>query len=231
MKSATALCAFLLVAMFALGASSQCPVPGTYSTYTNTISPGHASEAWCGNIGPGVPGNTENAMSWDGMALGAQWRVWGMYIDGVGAVETGRSFDAYGNGWIDYTTNYLGGQFWLSKDHLWGDGVHDLTGTLNYYNVGTRVSYIEGTPVGATSNIFFTGQFDDCPGRSLEYVITNAMLVWRSDSGLPRPDNYPGFLCDANSGELFDVCCITARIEELVATEESSWGAIKELYR
>jgi len=24
----------------------------------------------------------------------------------------------YADGWIDYETNYLGGQFWLSKDHI-----------------------------------------------------------------------------------------------------------------
>jgi len=109
--------------------------------------------------------------------------------------------------------------------------VHDLTGTIAYYNVGTRVAYIGGQPVGATSNIFFTGVFDGCPDHMLEYVITNAMLVWRSDSGSPRADNYPDMLCGANSGELFDVCCITATIREVVAVEESSSGAIKEQYK
>ena len=85
--------------------------------------------------------------------------------------------------------------------------------------------------MGATSNVFFTGIFDGCPGFVLEYVITNAMLVWRSDSGAPRPGNYPDMLCGAAGGELFDVCCITATIGESVATEESSWGSIKELYK
>jgi hypothetical protein len=232
MRFVTALCAFMLVTMSALGTWVQCPIPGTYSTYTMTLLSGRASEAWCAGLGPGVPGNTENALSWNGSMPGSQWKVWGMYIDGDGAQETGRSInEETGNGWIDYETNYLGGQFWLSKDHTWGDGVHDLTGTLTYYNVGTRVSYIGGEPVGATSNVFFTGIFDGCSGFILEYVITNAMLVWRSDSGAPRPGNYPDFLCGANGGELFEVCCITATIGESVATEESSWGAIKELYK
>ena len=231
MKIVTALCAFVLVSVSALVVWAQCPVPGIYRTQTMTVAPGRASEAWCGGVGPGVPGNTENAFSWDGTTLGSQWRAWGMCIDESGASETGRSIDASGNGWIDYETNYLGGEFWLSKDHAWSDGVHDLTGTITYYNVGTRVSYIGGVPVGATSNVFFTGLFDGCPGHILEYAITNAMLVWRSDSGYPRPDDYPGMLCGANTGELFDVCCVTATIHQYVAAEESSWGAIKELYR
>jgi hypothetical protein len=221
----------ILAAFIAVPASSQCPVTGTYSTLTMTILAGRASEAWCGDVGPGVPGNTENALSWDGAALGGQWRAWGMYIDGNGATETVRDIDAYGNGWIDYETEYLGGQFWLSKDHLWGDGINDMIGTITYYNVGTRVTYIGGTPVGATSNVMFRGVFDECPNCVLEYVITNAMLVWRSDSGAPRPADYPDFLCGASSGELFDVCCITANIRCGVGTDESTLGAIKAQYK
>ncbi len=46
-----------------------------------TILGGRASDAWCTGVGPGRPGNTESAMSWDGTNLGAQWRIWGMTID------------------------------------------------------------------------------------------------------------------------------------------------------
>ena len=231
MRFAAILFTLVFFMLPASGAWSQCPIPGTYSTYTSTIQSGRASESWCGDVAPGRSGNTENAASWDGSSLGAQWKVWGMYIDEFDAVESGRYFDEFGNGWIDYETNYLGGEFWLSKDHSWGDGVNDITGTLIYYNVGTRVSYAVGQPVGATSNIFFSGLFDGCPDHILEYVITNAMQVWRSDSGSPRPGNYPDMLCGASNGELFDVCCITANIREIVAVEESSWGEIKEHYK
>lgn len=231
MKSTALVCTVLLVTLSAFGVQAQCPVPDTYSTYTSTILSGRASEAWCGDAGPGRPGNTENAASWNGSALGTQWKAWGMYIDEFGAAESGSNIDGFGNGWIDYETNYLGGEFWLSKDHIWGDGVNDITGTITYYNVATRVTLVGGQPVGATSNIYFTGVFDGCPDHILEYAITNAMQVWRSDSGNPKPGNYPGMLCGANSGELFDVCCITASIRESVAVEESSWGAVKEMYK
>ena len=230
MKTVAIVCAVVCIILTSYGAWAQCPVAGIYTTTNQTILSGRASEAWCGDVGPGRSGNTENAASWNSSALGTQWKVWGMYIDETGAVETGRSMDGSGNGWIDYQTNYLGGTFWLSKDHSWSDGVHDLTGTISNYTVATKVTYVGGQPVGATSNIYFTGIFDGCPNHTLEYVITNAMLVWRSDSGAAKPGNYPDMLCGANSGELFEVCCITASIHEVVAVEESSWGAIKEHY-
>ncbi len=226
-----------VLVFFSYPIMAQCPNPGTYATGSGTLLPGRVSEAWCGGGGmyrPGVPGNTENAQSWGSSYLGAQWKAWGMYIDQNGANETGRSFDENGNGWIDYETNYLGGQFWLTKNHLWGDGVHDLTGQISYFNVNTRVSYINWEPVGQTSNVFLTGTFNNCPNCILEYTISNVMLTWRSDFGTTPPSNYPPFLCGdpaSGPGELFDACCILSVIRCGVGTEESTWGVIKDMYK
>lgn len=222
--------AIVLVAASAFADCSIHPNPGMYSTYAGTVLPGRASEAWCSYppYEAGFPGNTENAESWNGTALGTQWRVWGMAIDANGAREVARNL-VNGTGWIDYTTNYVGGQFWLWGGHLWGDGVNDMTGTITYYNVSTRISYVSGVMVGATSNVYFTGVFDQCPVCTLEYVITNAMFVWRTGMA-NQPANYPAFLCGATTGEYFDVCCIQASIYCPVATEETTWGAIKSLY-
>ena len=219
----------ILVAVPALADCSVHPNPGIYTTTDGSILPGRVSEAWCTLASPGVPGNTENAESWDGTTLGAQWRVWGQAIDQYGAQMTGSSIDAYGNGWVDYVTNYVGGQFWLSKNHTWGDGVNDLTGTLTYFNVSARVSLIGGQIVGATSNVFLPGYFDNCPLCTLQYVITNAMLAWMPGWGA-APANYPAYLCGATMGEYFDVCCIRASIYCPVGTEATTWGAIKSLY-
>ena len=215
-----------------------CPdADGPFSTMAGTLLPGRVSEAWCPPAGaPGQPGNTEDAMSWDAGAgtLGDQWRVYGMQISAAGAVETGSDMDEDGNGWIAYSTDYDNGQFWLSKDHLWGDGINDLTGPLLNYNVQTQITYVMGTPVGATSNVYFTGTFDDCPeyqGCVIQYTIANAILVWRSDSGYPMPADYPGFLCGATDGELFDACCITCMIDCVIPTESGTWGALKTMYR
>lgn len=234
MKCMRLLVAFALAIFAASPAIAQCnpePLDGRYTTSSGTILPGRASEAWCAGLGPGVPGNTENAMSWDGATLGAQWHAWGMAIDDAGAIETARDIDANGTGWIDYTTNYDGGLFWLSGSGAWGGPAEGFTGYLTYYNVSTRVSYLKGEMVGASSNVFFTGIFDDCPNCAIEYAITNALFVWRTGMGSPPP-NYPPFLCGASAGEYFDVCCIVMKIFcNEVGTEPTSWGAIKSIYR
>ncbi len=226
---------FSFATLFAAGASAAClnqPKDGVYTTANGTMIGGRASEAWCSGLGPGRPGNTEAAESWNGAALGTQWKVWGMAIDATGAVETARYFDANGNGWIDYSTNYTGGQFRLDGNHLWGDGTGDFTGTVGYFNVGARVSYVGWQAVGVTSNIFMTGVFDGCPSCSIEYAISNAMLVWRAGYPAPMPANYPAFQCGAAMGELFEVCCVVAKIHcAPIATESSTWGGIKGLYR
>ncbi len=115
---------------------SHKPLDGVYSTNTGILVGGRVSEAFCAGAGPGVPGNMQHALSWIGAALGTQWKMWGMAIDGAGAVETARFFDAFGNGWIDYITNYTGGQFWLSGAGAWGDGLGDFAGAITYFNVG-----------------------------------------------------------------------------------------------
>ncbi len=239
MKFAKVFAFVLLFALVAPAAWSDCtpehwPKDGVYQTYDESLLPGRASEAWCTGAGPGVTGNTENGMSWDavGGLLATQWHVWGMAIDENGAVPTGSNVDPEtGNGWVDYTTNYVGGQFWLSKDHLWGDGTTDYTGTVDYYTVNAKVSLMGWQIVGVTSNVYFTGYFDDCTNCRLDFVIANAMLVWQT--GWPnQPADFPPFLCSATTGEYFDVCCIRAQIHCYpTAAEPSTWGTLKALYR
>jgi hypothetical protein len=222
-----------VIALASAPALSQCdpePLDGTYMA-PGTLLPGRVSEAWCTIMSPGVPGNTENAMSWDGTNLGTQWHVWGMAIDAAGPIETAQDIDENGDGWIDYSTNYDGGFFWLAGTGPWGGPPAGFTGYLTFYNVGTRVELIGWQIVGSTSNVFFTGIFDDCPNCAVEYTIANAMLVWMT--GWPnQPANYPGFLCGASCGEYFDACCIMTKIHcTPVATEPSTWGMIKGFYR
>jgi hypothetical protein len=220
----------ILLASAAFGECTTAPTDGVYTTSAGTLLGGRSSEAWCSGVGPGQIGNTENALSWDGTNLGAQWKVYGMASSG--AVETARYFDAYGNGWIDYTTNYTGGYFWLSGTGVWGDGSTDYSGNVTYFNVGARVTYVGGSPVGVTSNILLTGAFSDCEHCSIEYAISNAILIWQTGYPTGMPANYPPFLCSANSGELFDACCIVMKIHcNPVSTDQSTWGAIKSLYR
>jgi hypothetical protein len=219
-------------------AVAQCPnAVGQWSTTNGTMIGGRASEAYCGADGApfigGVPGNTQNAMSWNGSALGTQWRAWDMYIDANGAQLIADNLDGGGNGTRTYNTLYLGGQFWLDKNEAWADGLADLTGNLTYFQVITTITFSGGAPVGATSNISFTGNFDNCAEANncqVTFGITNAILVWNQNMG-PMPANYPPFLCGATLGELFDVCCITLQIDCTVENEMTTWSTMKAQYR
>jgi len=171
---------FLLLAAYAWCdcIEGHWPVVGVYQTTNGTILAGRASEAWCTDPSPGIPGNTENAMSWDGATLGAQWKVWGQAIDSTGPVLVYSNVDEYGNGYNDYVTNYVGGQFWLSKNHIWGDGTTDYTGTLTSYNVSARVTLFGGQIAGVYGamyprKVFSLGLF--APGgiqASMAFVMT-----------------------------------------------------------
>jgi len=214
------------------------PINGTYMSNAGTLMEGRASESFCSypTYGAGVPGNMQNCMSWDGTSLQTQWRVWGMEINENGAVLNDEFIDGDGNGYREYVTVYNGGKFWLSGSHIWGD--EDYYGTINFYRVTATMTIQGGEVVGMVSNVYFTGSFDDYPGCAIDYTIANASRVWVSTSGDPMPSNYPPFICSVDQtggygsdGELFDACGITCNISCETDAEESSWGAVKTIYR
>ena len=230
MKMAKVFAVGLCVLLLAVPAWSQCPVPGEYSTTNGKILGGRSSEAWCSGVGPGQVGNTENAQSWnpDTGELGGQWRVWGMSI----AAEPERIYNGVnedGDGIMVWQTYYEGGQFWFAAG-FFEPGSDPFDGQVYDFEVTATQTFVGGDMVGLSSNISFNGMFDDCPNCVLEYVITNALLVWYTGAG-PMPPDYPEFLCGSPAGEFFDVCCIKANILCGTGVEETTWGAIKSLYK
>lgn len=207
------------------------PYEGSWTAPSGGLLEGRISEAWClSPFSPGIPGNSLDAQSWDGAALGTQWRFWGMYIDAAGAVEVGRDVDATGFGWIDYVTNYEGGRFWLEGTTAWSDGT-DLEGDVSLCSVSARVTVFGFEPVAVASNITVVGIFDVCEWCSIE-IAANSSRLWMTGDAGAMPADYPPFLCAANAGELHYSCCLTASIMcSVTGTEESTWGAIKDMYR
>jgi hypothetical protein len=231
----------LIIALLTLAAGSAlaaCPdVLGIWSSNPETnpdypLLNGRVSEGWCGGSA-GAPGNTNNAMSWDGAALGTEWHFWGMEINAGGPVLV---FDGVsgGNGVRIYQIAYDGGEFWLSGDGAWTSDNTELYGTLADFLVVTTVTYSNGEIVAQVSNITFNGVFGDCPDQNncvIEFAIANSALIWRSDWDGAMPANYPEFLCDATMGELHSTSDITLGINCAVATEAHSWSSVKDLYR
>ncbi|MFO7652690.1 MAG: hypothetical protein R6X25_02605 [Candidatus Krumholzibacteriia bacterium] len=222
----------VLAAVLAGPALAQCP--DSYCFSSNPLagelpmSLGRASEAWCDGA-PGQPGTMLNVLSWSGTTLGAEWAIAGM--TSLGAVEVGRWMMS-GTGWIDYDTNYVGGQFWLSGDREWSLDGNPLTGTVTSFNIATRVTYYQGEPASAASNFYVTGVFDGCAHCELVNGHGNAQLVWRPEFTDPMPADYPEFLCPVDSGELFDVCTIDITIM-CGGTDAAggTWSNVKSLYR
>ena len=206
------------------------PYEGSWTTTAGTLLEGRISEAWCYSpFSPGQPGNTLNALSING-SLGSQWRVSGMSIDAAGRVEVGRDVNGAGFGWIDYVSNYEGGRFWLVGSNSWSDGT-DLEGDVTICNVSSRVTLVNFVSVAMVSNITIVGIFDLCPMCSIE-IAANSQRLWMTGDAAAMPTDYPDFLCGANGGEMHYSCCINAEIIcSVTGTRESTWGAIKEMYR
>ncbi len=162
----------LFLVLFTLVAGSSlaaCPdVLGIWSSNPETnpdyaLLNGRISEGWC-NGAPGAPGNTQNAMSWDGATLGTDWMIWGMTINAGGPVLV---FDGVsgGNGVRIYQTAYDGGEFILDGSGEWTSGDVDLNGTIHDYLVVTTVTYSGGAVVAAVSNITLHRHLRRLPAR------------------------------------------------------------------
>ena len=226
-----------LVGLLASSALGACPdLIGIWSSNPETnpdypLLNGRYSEAWCSGVGPLVAGNTINAMSFDGATLGLEWRMEGMSIDAAGTTLV---FDGVsgGNGVRIYQTAYNGGTFWLGGDGVWTFGDVELNGVIADFQIVSTQYIVGGQITAVVCNITFNGIFDDCGNDCvIEFAIANAAQVWQTGSNDPMPANYPGFLCSANSGELYTTSDITIGINCAVSAENQNWSSVKETFR
>jgi hypothetical protein len=229
----------IMIAVLLVGqAFAACPDRlGTWSSIPESnpdfpLLNGRVSEAWC-NGAPGDPGNTQNAMSWDGADLGLEWKLFGMAINAAGPYLVFDGVDGNGNGTRIYQTDYDDGEFWLGGSGDWTFGDVDLFGQVVDYLVVTTQTLQAGEVVASVSNITFRGPFDDCAeanGCRIDFAIANAALAWMSGDADPMPANFPPFLCSADLGELHTTSDITLAIDCNVATEAHSWSDVKAIY-
>ena len=220
----------VLISLVATPALAGPPTPGVYSP-----ADGLFSESWNGPpYQNGILGNTIHAASWDGTDLGLEWLVSCPGIQIVTLVSDTRDGDGYGT--VTYSTDYVGGTLWLSKDGPWGDGTEDYLWTIDEFVVVSSHQY---TPLGLMirSNITMqahVGDFLDC----LEYSINNAEIEGSTDY-FPMPAHYPAFLdpTSCTSGVLTQGAWGNATQIGLVIygdctvpVRESTWGHIKSIY-
>lgn len=210
------------------------PVGGTYTSTDlgGVLLTGHAS-TWRPGVNSGLP-HVLHAQSWDGTSLGTQWDIscatensaFGVVDNRVGGVGT-----------IVYTSTFTGGTFnFYAGGWPWGDG----TGTLATTTLVTTVQYIllggVSTPVASVVNGNTSGAFSN--GCVLTFVIANGAGIGETPYGA-IPASYPLFLdgtcspaaANQQFGTWGNVITITVGINCAVATENSSWGSLKGLYR
>jgi hypothetical protein len=236
LKRAAILC-FTAVCVLAVVAYADAPINGIYQS-PGDLDEGRFSECWVGG-GQGQLGNTVHALSWDGTDLGLQWKLLCPYIaEAPELIED--TVDEFGNGHRVYRTIYTGGEYWLSGTGAWSGGDPDYLGYLEHYVHTTTMQISGGEVVAYTTNAQMTGRFYGYQETCMQLTIANAALVGMG--GVP-PADYPT-LQDGTSGtcvaaaggyigEWGNVWAITLIIQgcEPTATEESSWGTIKSLYR
>jgi hypothetical protein len=236
MKTPATILALLAILVFAGTAAAVDPTPGLYSSSSSSGVPfpegrGSQSNENPGNANQGL-GDVYNAQSWDLGVLGDKWRFeCGVQNAVQGIVCAGNFFT--------FTNTFVGGTFFLHKNGPWGDGVNDLTGTINtttsIINVPVQ-SCPNYVPIGpAVGNVTTTGQFDNS-SCTLRFVIGN--LVGEGDTDLvgPLPANYPPLLDTACNdtrvnGSWGQTVDISLLIECPTPSEPGTWGTLKSLYR
>jgi hypothetical protein len=239
-RSAMDSCALLILLLALLAGSVQAgpPLSGAYkSTDIGGLALiGRYTEGWDGGGGAHGIGTTLNAESWDGSALGTQWKYWCAteVADGVLLVDL---VDANGNGSRTYMDCFVGGYIWLSGTGPWGNGDPDYPGVIDRYYEYETVMYQNWVPISAVTNVQALAHFDNYPTTCMTFYISNGTRVATTDLGETIPAGYPGLLntnCEATRthGACWDMCALTLNVNGCnVGTQESTWGAIKSMYK
>ncbi len=213
------------------------PLNGAYDSTDlgGDVYLGRYTEGWDGSGGALLDGTTLNAESWDGMALGTQWRYW-CSTEMSDAQLLVNTVNSSGNGNRTYMKTFVGGYIWLSGTGPWANGDPDYPGVIDSYTEFETITYENWVPIAAVTNVQATAHFDNYPSQCMTFYIGNGTRVATTDLGQTLPANYPGLLdpsCAAtrSEGAAWDFTSITLSITSCeVGVEESSWGAIKSLY-
>ena len=228
----------LLIALLAGTSFAQAPLNGSYDSVDlgGLVYLGRYTEGWDSGGGNILAGTTLNAQSWDGAMLGTQWKYW-CSTASSDAILLSDTVNGRGNGNRTYMKTFVGGYIWLSGSGPWGAGDAEYTGVIDTYIEYETITYESHVPVAAVTNVEATAHFDYYPLPCMAFYIGNGTRVATTELGETIPANYPGLLdtdCNATrtEGAAWDFDSITLTISDCqVSVKESSWGAIKSMYR
>jgi hypothetical protein len=230
----------LLLLFIAGQALAGPPVTGSYVSSDlpgGTFYIGHFSESWTApTFYAGNPGNTINAESWDGAALGGEWTLHCAAISAPPTFVDNRiGPPGSETGTIVYTTDYTGGSLWLGAAGPWGDEDYDVN--VDQFTVVSTHLYVNGVlQPNIVSDVTIFGSFTNYI-NCMTYTIANAAIYGNTIQVGPLPADYPGFTDAAcvpgpqtgawgNTEEITLVIYPTCE----VGVEETSWGSVKARY-
>jgi len=185
------------------------PIAGTYrspdagSDFLN----GRWSESYAGGH-QGAVGDTINAASWDGSALGTEWTAAGQAI----GVPPTLVYDSVvnGSGQRVYLTTYEDGLLTLMAPGPWNPGGDaDYLVDIDTYSHTTTMVLVNNQVVTFVTTAFLTGTFQDYPGYEVTFAIGAAIPYGMNTSSLPA--GYPQYL-GATVGDYGVVQKITMQI-------------------
>jgi hypothetical protein len=227
------------VGALAIPAFAAAPLPGSYQSTDlgGTIPTGRYTEGWFAGGGALQAGTTMNCQSWDGSALGAVWRYTCGTATGPATLITD-TVNGSGNGNRTYLCNFVGGTLWLSGAGPWANGDASYPGHFDSYAEYETITYVNGTPIAAVTNVMNTAHFDAYPTICMSFSISNGTRVGTTDLGGVKPANYPDLLdssCAATPtlGAWWNMTAVTISVTSgcTVPVQTSTWGALKSLYR
>jgi hypothetical protein len=220
-------------------ARAAAPAPGLYQSTDlgGVLSTGRYTEGWFAGGGALEAGTTQNCGSWNGAALGTEWK----YTCGTQVADGVVTFDAvdgFGNGNRTTRCTYTGGVFWLSGSGPWANGDASYPGHFDSYVEYETVQYMGGVPVAAVTNVQTTAHFDAYPAQCMSFSIANGSRVGTTDLGNVMPPNFPDLLdpgCNptATLGAWWNMNSLTISITPgcVTPTRASTWGSLKAAYR
>lgn len=228
----------LFILLLAESAFADAPLDGTYDSVDlgGPVYTGRYTEGWDAGGGAVLGGTTLNAESWDGSALGTQWRYWCGTEINDGSLLTDYVDPATGNGNRTYMKNFVGGYIWLSGSGPWANGDPDYYGVIDYYTEFETIQYVNWVPVAAVTNVQANAHFEDYPSQCMTFYIGNGTRMATTEIGESILPDYPDLLdpdCNATrtEGACWDFTSVTLTITGCATdAEEASWGSIKSMY-
>jgi hypothetical protein len=229
----------LLSMMAAVPALAGPPANGTYTSTDigGSMLPGRYSESWFPT--KLTNNNTLNEKSWDGSTLGGQWWWYCPWITGAPALLL-NTVNGAGNGTKIWRATYTGGYCWIDGGGPWAGGDASYLANINTWVGIITETYSNFQEVGTVRNHQATANFVGYNAECMSLVIENAEKLSDTTHG-PLPANFPDFwnwqpcasMGTNGPGEWGDVDSITFTIVDCqsVATEPTTWGAVKAKYK